>query len=147
MMDLLSALQFLAPIGAALGAAAFGASLYLTGVVGPLAFQLFDYSRADRFNRMAIRSGHLKVAALALSGATLALLGGAIGGAVAMALAATGLMLARFVVMPQKETAVAGGGARIRNRGKKRKRVAAISSTAIFLPPLAAGIVMALYGV
>jgi hypothetical protein len=147
MIEFFEALKFLTPIGAACGAAAFGASLYLTGVVGPLAFQLFDYSRADRFNRMAIRSGHLKVAGLALTGATLSLLGGAIGGAVAMALSATGLMLARFVVMPQKETAVAGGGARIRNRGKKRKRVAAISSTAIFLPPLVAGIVMALYGV
>jgi hypothetical protein len=147
MLNLLSALNFLAPIGAAFGATAFGASLYLTGVVGPLAFQLLDYSRADRFNRMAIRSGHLKVAGLALTGATLSLLGGAIGGAVSMALAATGLMLARFVVMPHKDEAVAGGAARIRHRGKKRQRVAAISSTAIFLPPLAAGIIMALYGV
>ncbi|MET0545495.1 MAG: hypothetical protein ABWZ40_04210 [Caulobacterales bacterium] len=146
MIEVVAALKFLAPIGAALGAVACGASLYLTGIVGPLAFQLFDYSRADRFNRMAIRSGHMKVAGLALGGATLALLGGAVGGAVSMALSATGFMLARFVVMPQSATAVAGG-ARVHPRGKKKKRVAALASTAIFLPPLMAGIVMALYGV
>ncbi len=146
MIEALAVLKFLAPIGAAFGAASVGASMYLTGIAGPLAFALFDYSRADRFNRMAIRSGHLKVAGIALTGATLALLGGSIGGAVSMALGATGLMLARFVVTPQKQEAGAGP-VNVRHRGKRKKRVAALASTAIFLPPLLAGTVMALYGV
>jgi hypothetical protein len=98
---------------------------------------------------MAIRSGHLKIAGLALIGASCAMLGGAIGGAVSMALAASGLMLARFVVTPQKtKQVVLAEGVRIsrRNNGKQ-KRVAALASTAIFLPPLIAGAALAMYGI
>lgn len=110
--------------------------------VAPQAFRDLDRGRGDRFVRNLIKSGHGFLALLAVLAAAFGLIGGAVAGAVIMALVAFFYLMARYALAPRTDPRPAGA-----RRVMKTARVAASAITAFIIPVALAAMVMISLGV
>lgn len=110
--------------------------------VAPQAFRDLDRGRGDRFVRNLIKSGHGFLALLALLAAAFGLMGGAVAGAVIMALVAFFYLMARYALAPRTDPRPAGA-----RRVMKTARVAASAITAFIIPVALAAMVMISLGI
>ena len=110
--------------------------------VAPQAFRELDRGRGDRFVRTTIKEGHGFLALLALIAAVLGLIGGAVGGAAIMAMAAFFYLIARYALAPRTDTRPAGA-----RRVMKTARIAASAITAFVIPVVLVATFMICLGV
>lgn len=87
---------------------ALGWTAYFSFQAAPQAFRDLDHGRANRYVRNAMKTGHPLVAALCWVAGGAALFGGAIAGAVTLALAGALFMLARWTLAPRDDPRPAG---------------------------------------
>jgi hypothetical protein len=105
--------------------------------VAPRAFRELDRGRGDRFVRNTIKEGHGFLALLALLAAGLGVIGGAVGGAAVMAMAAFFYLVARYALAPRTDPRPAGA-----RRVMKTARIAASAITAFIIPVVLVALVM-----
>src|SRR5262245_13516771 len=112
-----------------LAGVALGWTALFSFVVAPVSFKDMDYGRADRHVRRIIKSGHGALALVCLSAGGLALVSGAVGGAVIAALTAAFYLMCRWTLAPRDDPRPAGA-----RRQMKGQRIVASLLTAGGMP-------------
>ena len=131
--------QFTQGLGLILAAMVLGSTVLFSLVVSPQAFRTLDAGRAKRMIRDTMKRGHPMMALTAGAAGVLALVGGALGGAVVMGCAAALFMLAAFTLAPSDDAGVHIVG------GKKKRdtaRVVAALLTLMITCVVFAGVVL-----
>ena len=106
---------------------AFGVSGHAVMHAAPAAFKRLDYTRADALVRRILKGALPWIAGFAGGAALFAIVGSAFGAAVMLALAATGVLIARYALNPlPKRPRVPG-----QRRRLKQTRIAALWATGV----------------
>ena len=121
---------------------ATGAAWIMAIVVPNVSYDRLDYSRADGFVREMLKKGSHQITFILLVGSALAVLGGAVGAAIAAGIAALGFLTNQWTLSSLSGKTVPGA-----RRKRKTQRVVAVSLTLIFTLTAAAAAVMAMFGI